>query len=228
MANLAEEMKNPKRDLPKAIILSIIVTTLLYVLVAVAAVSVMGWEDLSQTSAPLAEVAALVLGSKANIFIAIVAMASTANTVLLLLVATSRAIWAMSLSRALPYAFSLTGKKRKTPWRAIIAVSLFAILFATLGSIEQLAGYSNAAILVSFAALNVSAFKLLGLDNPSTSGPKHIVLDMAAPLIGAGISIWLAVNLGLDAALFVLVIVAAGAVAHFLHRYFNGLKGRKE
>ena len=48
MANLSEEMRNPERDLPKAMMLALGVSTVFYILVAISAVSVLGWSDLSQ------------------------------------------------------------------------------------------------------------------------------------------------------------------------------------
>jgi APA family basic amino acid/polyamine antiporter len=69
MANMSEEMKNPERDLPKALLLALFSSTILYILVAISAVSVLGWLDLSSSSAPLAAVAAQVLSQKADLLL---------------------------------------------------------------------------------------------------------------------------------------------------------------
>jgi APA family basic amino acid/polyamine antiporter len=53
MTNMSEEMKNPIRDLPKAFLLALFVSTALYILVAISAVSVLGWQELSNSNAPL-------------------------------------------------------------------------------------------------------------------------------------------------------------------------------
>jgi APA family basic amino acid/polyamine antiporter len=79
-------MKNPERDLPKAIVLALGISTVLYILVALAAVSVVGWSELSKSSAPLAIVAAKSLGTNANVLLTAIALASTANTVIILMV----------------------------------------------------------------------------------------------------------------------------------------------
>ncbi|MBS3064774.1 MAG: amino acid permease, partial [DPANN group archaeon] len=55
VVRLSEETKNPKKVIPKALILSIIITTIIYILVAISAVSVLGWERLAMSNAPLAD-----------------------------------------------------------------------------------------------------------------------------------------------------------------------------
>src|SRR3990170_4349680 len=102
IATLSEETRDASRVIPRALLLAIAVTATLYLLVALAAVSVLGWEALSDSDAPLASVASEVLGGRAEDFIAVVALFSTANTVLLLLVAASRLIYSMAARGSLP------------------------------------------------------------------------------------------------------------------------------
>ena len=83
-------------------LLAIAISTALYILVAISAVSVLGWQVLSESSAPLATVASKVFGAKADLLLTVIALCSTANTVLLLLFASSRAMWAMSCAGVLP------------------------------------------------------------------------------------------------------------------------------
>ena len=74
VATLAEETKDAPRVIPRALLLSIAITTVLYLSVAVAAVSVLGWEALSGSEAPLASVAEKVLGGRAEDMIAVIAL----------------------------------------------------------------------------------------------------------------------------------------------------------
>jgi APA family basic amino acid/polyamine antiporter len=82
IVQLAEETREPTRNIPRALLLSIAITTVLYVLVAIAAVSVVGWEELGSSDSPLADVAAVALGRRAFVGLSIIALFSTANTVL--------------------------------------------------------------------------------------------------------------------------------------------------
>ena len=90
LGNFAEEMRAPERDLPRALLLSLVITTGIYVLVALSAVAAVGWRDLSTSSAPLALVARRALGARADTVLALMALAATANTVLLLVLSGSR------------------------------------------------------------------------------------------------------------------------------------------
>lgn len=211
IANLSEEMKQPERDLPKAILTAIGITALLYVLVSVAAVSVLGWEGLGQAKAPLAAVAAEALGSAGEVFVSVMSLTATASTVLVLLVASSRAMLAMSCDGALPMAFCVVGKNRRTPWPAITVVALFTALLATSRSIQQVAEFTNFAILISFAGVNLAAIKLLRRGSSNRLG--HIVLSVVLPALGVAMSLWLAIEAGWQAAVFGGVLVAAGVVA---------------
>lgn len=157
---LSEETKNPTKIIPKALILSIIISTILYILVAIAAVSVLGWEKLGASNAPLADVAAAAMGSNAFIMLAIIALFSTANTILIILVTTSRIMYGMSTEKSLPKILSVVHKKQRTPWIAITAVALLSMAFAMIGDISFVAGATNFAVFITFIAINAA---LIGL-----------------------------------------------------------------
>ena len=219
MANLSEEMSNPERDLPKAMLLALGISTVFYVLVAASAVSVLGWQDLSGASAPLAAVASRALGAKADLMLTVIALASTANTVLLLLFAASRAMWAMSCAGVLPMTLCVIGENRRTPWFAIVLVGAFASIFALIRNIEDVAEFTNFATLLAFAGVNASAFRLFAR-NSSAGRLKHILMDLVLPATGCLASSWLAASLGSRAALFGCLLLAAGVLVYLLMKRF--------
>jgi len=219
MANLSEEMKNPERDLPKALLLALGISTVFYILVAISAVSVMGWQDLGDSSAPLAAVASRAFGAKADLLLTVIALASTANTVLLLLFAASRSMWAMSCAGVLPMSLCVIGENRRTPWFAIIVVGSLASVFALFRSIEDVAEFTNFAILLAFAGVNASAFRLFA-KNASTGRLKHILTNRAVPVMGCLASLWLAASLGWRAALFGFILLAVGVLFYLVMRWF--------
>jgi APA family basic amino acid/polyamine antiporter len=213
MANLSEEMKHPERDLPRAIVLAIAISTIFYVLVSFSAVSVLGWQALSESEAPLAAVAAKVLGGNADLILTLIALSSTANTVLLLIVSASRAMWAMACHGALPKVFCTIGDKRQTPWLTVIIVGLLTGLFAMLRNINDAADLTNFVTLLSFAAVNLSAMILFRKDN-SSSPFKRLVIDTILPLLGMVVSLALTLNLGITAAVFGGLLLASGALVY--------------
>ncbi len=215
MANLSEEMKNPGRDLPRAILLALVISTAFYILVSISAVSVLGWQALSQSSAPLAEVASKGFGKVANSLLTGIALASTANTVLLLLFTASRAMWGMACARVLPMKLCTLEKTRRTPWLTIIIVGTFALIFTLIRNIEDVAEYTNFATLLAFIGVNASAFKIFSKDT-SGNGIKHLFKNIILPLLGCAASLWLAIGLGWSAALFGSILLVAGIIVHLV------------
>jgi len=222
IANLSEEMKNPERDLPRAIMIALGVSAVLYIMVAFGAVSVVGWEKLSQSGAPLAVVAQTVLGPKAELLMTAIALASTANTVLLMLLAASRAMWAMSCAGVLPGAFCVIGENRQTPWKTILVVGISASLFALMGDIGSVADMTNFAVLLAFAAVNASALKLFYREDANRP-VKRIALNICLPASGSVVSLLLAATTGWRAALLGAGLLAVGlVVARIMQRTSGG------
>jgi APA family basic amino acid/polyamine antiporter len=185
------------------------------VLVAVAAVNVVGWERLSQSSAPLAVVAKTVLGPKAELLMTAIALASTANTVLLMLLAASRAMWAMSCAGVLPGTFCVIGENRHTPWKTILVVGVVSGLFVLMGDIGRVADMTNFAVLLAFAAVNASALKLFR-DDDKQQPLKRLIKNIFLPCLGILVSLLLAATTGWRAALLGAGLLAAGVVVRRL------------
>jgi APA family basic amino acid/polyamine antiporter len=215
MANMSEEMRNPERDLPKALLLALFVSTGLYILVAISAVSVLGWSDLSSSTAPLAAVAAKVLGQKADLLLSAIALASTSNTVLLLLFAASRSMWAMACAGMFPARLCVIGEQHRTPWLTIIIVGVFSSIFVFFKSIEDVAEFTNFAVLLAFVGVNASVIRLFPKE-PTTGRAKHFLLNWVLPVIGCITALWMAISLGWKAAIFGLGLLLAGILAYRL------------
>ncbi|MFH0836832.1 MAG: amino acid permease, partial [Candidatus Aenigmatarchaeota archaeon] len=139
ITRLGEETKKPTKTIPRALILSIIISTILYILVAITVVSVVDWQTLGTSNAPLADVVATVFGSNAFLLIAVIALFATANTVLFIMVAGSRIIYGMSVEKELPKRFCCIIKSRKTPLFAILLTMIFTIAFCMVGNLETVA-----------------------------------------------------------------------------------------
>jgi len=153
---LREETKNPEKVIPRALLYSVLITSLIYVLVAVAAVSVIGWEGLSKSNAPLASVAAASFGNYAFLLLSIIALFSTSNTVLITMVATSRQMYGMAIEHSLPKVLTLINERTRTPWTAIIIITLLTIIFTFIGDIEIVANLTNLFLFLTFASVNLS------------------------------------------------------------------------
>jgi APA family basic amino acid/polyamine antiporter len=219
IATLAEETTDARRTVPRAMILSIAVTSLLYTLVAIAAVSVVGWEQLSGSQAPLADVVASVLGDRASDSIAVVALFSTGNTLLLLLVAASRMIFGMAERGALPSPLASVNARFSTPAVASAASLLIAAGFALLGDIGLVAEAANFAIFVGFAAVNVSLI-VLRYTHPQLERPFRVPGRIGRlpllPILGLGTIALMVAHLEPGAILIGVGIGLTGILAGFV------------
>lgn len=191
IVNFAEETKNPEKNLPRAILLSIAISTFLYVLVALAAVSLLPVAELAISHAPLSD-AVRPISSKIAGALAGIALFATANTVLISLVTTSRILFGMARDHSLPLIFSTLTKKQKTPWVSAIFVLVIACLLLLLKKVEILASISSFATMMAFVAVN-STVIVLRLRDPNTQRPFRIPLDIGKvpilPVLGVVFSI---------------------------------------
>jgi APA family basic amino acid/polyamine antiporter len=213
IGNLAEETREPERVLPRALAVSLIVSTLLYMTVSVSAVSVAGWEDIGASDAPLALVASKALGLWADLVLTIIALAATASTVLLLLLAGSRSLHAMAVAGALPPRLGLVGR-RGTPWVATLIVAVIVAAATLAGNLETVAEVTNGVILMSFFAVDLALFWVLRRRKEGRSYVRFVLLDMSPPLAASALCVVLLFYTGWVAILFGLALGAIGVLVN--------------
>ena len=224
IATLSEETVDARRIVPRAMLLAIGITACVYVIVAVSAISVLGWEALADSRAPLADVAAKVLGDEAEDVIAAVALFSTSNTILLVLVAASRMIYGMAGRSALPRFLAWVHPGVRTPARAIVLSLLVSGGFALSGDIGLVAGATNFAVFIGFAAVNVSLI-VLRYTHPDVERPFRVPLNIGRmpvlPLVALASVAFLTVNLELNALLVGFGLFLTGVVAMELFHFWR-------
>jgi basic amino acid/polyamine antiporter, APA family len=138
------------------LIISIVVTTAVYILVALSAITLVGWEELSLSEAPLATAAERVFGKMGITVLSAIALFATSNTVLMMLISGSRIIYGMSKGNALPDILSRVHSLTKTPWIAVIVTMLvtIAVILFSQGSISSVANVSVFDIFIAYALVN--------------------------------------------------------------------------
>jgi len=194
IANIAEEIKNPKKVLPRAIILAIAITAIVYVLVSVSAVRVLDWQALDASFAPLADVIKKSLGQEWGFGILVIALFATTNTVLIMLVSGSRILYGISSDKALPAIFSAIHQKRKTPWAAVAIIGALSAGFVFVGDIGTVANISVFAIIMVFVLVNLALiwlrYKQPDAERPFRSPvsvgkfPVLAALGIVTPILG--------------------------------------------
>jgi len=216
ISRLSEEAKNPKKTIPRAILLSLLITTVIYVLVAIAAVSVLDWEVLGVSGAPLADVAAVAFGDSAFVVMSVIALFSTANTVLIFLLVASRIVYGMGKSGAFPSFLGKVHSTTRTPWVSILVLTILSIIFVLPGEIEFAADLTNFAVFVTFMVINASLIKLRyhSHDHRTFRAPFNIGKFPVIALLGFVSSAFLLINLGIDSILYGIGLIVIGLIIH--------------
>ena len=159
VANLAEEVRNPARDLPMALFVSLGITTVLYVMVALAVVSISAPAELAASEAPLATAIENVWPRAGNLLSA-VALFATANTVLITVVAASRLAYSMGRDKEIPSIFGKVHPTRQTPYTAGLLTFGLAVVLLPASSVRVLAEMSSFAALLAFLSVNITLIAL--------------------------------------------------------------------
>nr|WP_250810556.1 amino acid permease [Neorhizobium tomejilense] len=180
--NMAEECKEPSRMFPKVLLTGLAITGLIYVLVAISAITLVPANELGQGETPLLKVVqAGAPGFPIGIF-AVITMFAVANSALINMMMASRLIYGMSREGVLPPVLGKVHPSRRTPYIAIGFTSLLAvalILFA--GGVPALGGTTALLLLCVFAIVNVAVLVL----RKDTVEHKHFRTPTILPVLGA-------------------------------------------
>lgn len=191
IVSLAEETTSPEKNIPRAIFLSLFISTALYILVSLAAVALMPTDELARTDSAILEAALKSSSSIAGILGGI-ALFSTANTVLIALVTTSRILYGIAKDRSLPASLSKTRRERKTPWVASLVSLAAATLLLTIGEVEVLASISSFATMTAFVAVNFAVIQLRRKE-PQLERPFRVPFTIGSvplpPLMGIAVCV---------------------------------------
>lgn len=156
ITTISDEVKDPEKTIPKAIILSIIISTLIYIAVAAVALGLVPYSVLANSSAPLSTAVKSLHDSILALIIAFGGITATAGVILTGILGTSRVFFAFGRDRELPGALAYIDRF-STPINAIVVSSALAILFLLLVSFNDIVNSSNAAVLGAYFIINISA-----------------------------------------------------------------------
>lgn len=184
MVEVAEETRNVRRNLPLGIMLTLGITTLLYMAVMVTAVMAMPPGELAQSEAPLARLYEHYTGSNATI-ISLVALVAIINGALIQIIMVSRVLYGMSSRKLLPSMLSLVNRRTQTPLVATAFTTSMVLLLALAGDLASLAEAASLIILIVFSLAN-AALLLVKRKQPKPEG--LIVFPVIVPLLGFVVS----------------------------------------
>lgn len=180
MVEVAEETRNARRNLPVAIMLTLGITTLLYMAVMAAAVMAMPPHELAQSEAPLSRLYQYYTGTHANI-ISVVALVAIINGALIQIIMVARVLYGMSSRQLLPTVLSRVNRRTRTPLVATALTTGMVVVIALTGSLASLAEAASLVILIVFALVN-AALLMIKRKQPKPEG--LIVFPFMIPLLG--------------------------------------------
>ncbi|MCP4317708.1 MAG: amino acid permease [Hyphomicrobiales bacterium] len=182
MANVAEEVKSPSKTLPRAIILTLAIATLLYVAVVSVAVLTIPAAELSTSAAPLALLFDTESGATSTIFITIAVIATT-NGVLVQMIMSSRVLYGLGVQESLPALFARISPVTRTPVTATALVVGLIMVLALFFPIAGLAEMTSRIVLAVFVIVNLALWRLKRVGGPPK--PGVFVVASWVPIVGA-------------------------------------------
>jgi amino acid transporter len=177
----AGEFRNPRKELPRALLVGTLAIAAIYVLAQLGAMSAL--PDLSKTATPIADAAAVLIGSVGAIIVTLGALLSMAGTNSGTVLEGSRMLYAISLGRPRLRAISYVHPRFRTPTTAILIHVLFAAVLACAGSFAKLAMLSAVARLTTYL-FTCAAVPFLRKLNEGFRTPGLII-----PILGTLISL---------------------------------------
>ncbi|WP_414828810.1 APC family permease [Alteromonas sp. H39] len=161
LVKMAEEAKDARKNLPKALIISGIIVLILYLLIAICAVSVMSAEELAKADGPLAAVMRETGGETWATILIGVALFATSKTILSNTISTSRLMFDVARDNDIPYInhFEKVDKSSGTPRSAIFLVGIVVIIFALIGDLKIVASLSNIFVFTLFIIVNIALIR---------------------------------------------------------------------
>ena len=159
IVNVAEEAIKPRINIPLAIIISLIVTTLFYILIAMVAILLIPAKELASSNAPLAMLYETMTG-KSPVIITFISLISVINGALIQMIMGSRVLYGMSRKKWLPAKVGEVNSVTHTPIVATMIMVFFILLFALLLPLLSLAKITSFITLIIFMFINFALLKI--------------------------------------------------------------------
>ena len=217
----SEEARNPAKDLPLAIIGSLIICTVFYVLTAVGAIGIASPQQLESSDAPLA--AALDQGagiSWAAAILALGAVVAITSVVLVIMYGQTRIFFAMCRDGLLPQRLATVNQRYGTPAKLTLILGVLIAILAALVPLSEIVKLVNIGTLFAFVLVNIGVI-ILRRTRPDMPRPYRVPLSPVLPILGVLFAVYLMSDLPLDTWIRFVVWLVIGMAIYFLYGYRN-------
>ncbi len=226
VATTAEEARNPQKDLPRGILGSLAICTVLYVAVALVITGMVKYDEIDPKAA-LATAFQDVGRDGYATLIAAGAVAGLTTVVMTLMIGAVRVLFAMSRDGLLPRQFAHVNPKSGTPVRITLTIGALVAAVASLTPIGKLEEMVNIGTLTAFALVSL-AVPILRKNRPDLERSFKVPFNPWLPILAALVCVYLAMNLSLETWLRFLVWMVLGFVIYFSYGYRHSRVGKGE
>lgn len=217
VSTAAQEAKNPKKDMPKGILGSLSISTLLYILVAIVLTGIASYTQLNVADPVAVGVNAM---GKSMIWlrpiIKLAAIAGLSSVILVMLLGQPRVFYAMSNDGLLPKVFSKVHHRFKTPYVSSIVTGIVAIILAGVIPIDKLSELVSIGTLLAFVIVCISIM-VLRKTKPEVHRPFRTPFVPLVPILGAFICFVQMAALPLFTWLRLIIWMAFGMAIYFFY-----------
>lgn len=215
----SEEAKNPSKDLPLAIIGSLVIATIFYILASLGAVGLLPADQLGASDAPLAE--ALDAGAGLNWAAAVLAagaVVAITSVMLVILYGQTRIFFAMCRDGLLPERLAGIHPRYGTPAKLTIGLGVLIAILAAVVPLTEIVKLVNIGTLFAFVLVNVGVI-VLRYTKPEMHRPFKVPLSPVLPILGIAFAIFLMADLPLSTWVRFAIWLAVGVVIYLLYGY---------
>ncbi len=226
VATTAEEAAHPQKDLPRGIIGSLVICTILYVAVALVITGMVNYKDIN----PDAALAQAFIDQGKDGYATLIsagAVAGLTTVVMTLMIGAVRVTFAMCRDSLLPHNFGHVSPTTGTPMRITIAVGVVVAFVASLTPVGKLEEMVNIGTLTAFFLVSI-AIPILRKNRPDLERSFKVPLSPFLPWLSAAICLFLMINLTTETWLRFLVWMAIGFAIYFAYGYQHSRVGRGE
>ena len=205
VATLGEEVREPRRTIPRAVLTSLVLAAALYAVLAITLLARLGPDALASSTAPLRDLVAAAGSSPATtaalVAVGVGAAAACLGAVLSVLAGISRTALAMARERDLPAPLAAVDPVHQVPRAAQIAVAAVVIVAVLLVDLRGAVGFSSFGVLLYYAVANLSALRQRGTDR---------LYPRALQVLGVVLCLVLAITLPVASVIAGAAVLAAG------------------
>ncbi len=218
------EIKNPKRTVPRGILLAGLSILVFYLLLQMVTQGVLGANMEAVKDAPLAAIAEKIVGPVGATILLLTAAFSCFTNVFGDVLSTPRLLFAGANDGMFPKFLSKVHPKFATPHLAIISFAALIFIFSISGGFKQLAILASASLLLVYLAVILATIKLRSKKQDVTEKTFRMPGGLIIPFIGIAAIVWLLSNLGKWEILSVIIFIAIVCVIYFITKNFQNKK----